>query len=129
MGFAPTHTSRTLGADVSRIWLGLWLLLALIGVVFAVWWAFDALFGNECTSFVARTDRSMLLLGVAAVGISVCAWLAARIAPAMFRSNRGQLIYLVGATILLTTALIARDSVAQWPIIDQLVGTSAGCLL
>lgn len=127
MSFAQTHASRRLGAEISPIWLGLWLALALIGLVFAGWWAADALFGNECMSFVARTDRSKLLLGLAVVGIPMGAWLAAKAAPAMFGTNRGQLAYLLGATILLTAALIARNYVAHWPIIDELVGNPAGC--
>jgi FtsH-binding integral membrane protein len=128
MGGAAIHRSRWLGAKASPVWFGFWLALGLVGLGFAGWWAVDALFGNDCTSFTARTDRSKLLLGLAVVGIPVGAWLAARTSPAILGTNRGQLAYLLVAALLLTTALIARDHVGSWPIIDELAGKSAGCL-
>lgn len=114
---------------MSRGWIVLWLAVGALGALLAGWWAADALWGDECARLVARTDRNALILGLVGICIPAGAWLASRVAPALFGSNRGQLLYLVGAATLLTVALIARDFVAQLPVIDDLNGNSVGCAL
>jgi len=114
---------------VPRPWVVLWVLVALLGVGLSIWWAVDALWGDDCTRFVARTDRGRLALGLTVLAVPVGAWASTRISRSLFASNVGQGIYLAGAVVLLGAAAVIGSSVALYdqPVIGGLLGDTAGC--
>ena len=126
---SKAQSFSAVSSAVPRPWVVLWLLLALVGAGLSIWWAGDALWGDDCARFVARTDRAELALGLTVLFVPLGAWAATRAAPSLFRSNIGQGIYLAGAVVLLGTAVAVGSSMNLYdqPVIGWFLGSTAGC--
>ena len=114
---------------VPRPWVVLWALGALLGFGLSIWWAVDAFSADDCTRFVARTDRGKLALGLTALAVPAGAWASTRISRSLFASGAGQGIYLAGVAVLLGAAAVIVSSVDLYsqPVIGWLLGDTAGC--
>jgi hypothetical protein len=106
-------------------------LIALFGAGLSIWWAIDALWGDDCARFVARTDRAQLAVGLTVLCVPVGAWASMRLSPSLFASNTGQTIYLAGAVVLLGLAAVIGGSMDLYeqPVIAGFLGDTAGCAL
>ncbi len=118
-----------MSSGIARPWIVLWLVVALVGAGLSIWWGIDALWGDDCARFVARTDRAQLSVGLTVLSVPVGAWVATRRSPSLFASNTGQANYLTGAVVLLGLAAAIGGSVDLYdqPVIGELLGDTAGC--